>query len=43
VKAIVQNAYGAPDLLELRTVERPTVGPRDVLVRVCAAGLNAGD
>jgi NADPH:quinone reductase-like Zn-dependent oxidoreductase len=38
MKAIVQDRYGAADVLELREVEDPTIGPDDVLVRVVAAG-----
>jgi NADPH:quinone reductase-like Zn-dependent oxidoreductase len=43
VKAIVQNAYGSPDLLELREIDKPAVGGSDVLVRVHAASVHAGD
>ena len=43
MKAIVQNAYGSPDLLELKSVDRPRVKDHEVLVRVHAASLNAGD
>ncbi|MEZ4862802.1 MAG: NAD(P)-dependent alcohol dehydrogenase [Caldilineaceae bacterium] len=43
MKAIVQTAYGSPDVLELRDIDKPVVGDRDVLVCVHAAGLNAGD
>jgi len=43
MKAIVQNAYGGPNVLELKEVNRPAVTENDVLVRVHAAGLNAGD
>ena len=43
MKAIVQNAYGSPDLLELKTVDKPRVRGNEVLVRVHAAALNAGD
>ncbi len=42
MKAIVQDLYGGPDVLRLDEVERPTPGKRDVLVRVHAAGLDAG-
>ena len=38
MKAIVQDTYGGPDVLELRDVPDPTVGPEEVLVRVHAAG-----
>jgi NADPH:quinone reductase-like Zn-dependent oxidoreductase len=40
MKAIVQDAYGAPDLLELREIDAPTIGDRDVLVRVRAASVH---
>ena len=42
MKAIVQDRYGPPDVLELREIERPVAGPDDVLVRVCAAGVDQG-
>ena len=43
VKAIVQDRYGAPDVLRLREIERPAAGPGEVLVRVRAAAVNAHD
>lgn len=43
MKAIVMNAYGGPDVLELKEVDKPTVAESDILVRVHSAGLNAGD
>ena len=43
MKAIVQNAYGSPDVLEIKEVDRPEVKGNDVLVRVAAASINAGD
>jgi NADPH:quinone reductase-like Zn-dependent oxidoreductase len=43
MKAVVQEAYGSADVLHLRDLDRPAVGEADVLVRVHAAGLNAGD
>lgn len=43
MKAIVQNDYGSPDVLELKEINKPVVGNDEVLVRVHAAGLNAGD
>ncbi len=42
MRAIVQDRYGPPDVLELREVAKPEVGPRDVLVRVRAAGVDPG-
>ena len=43
MKAIAQDRYGAPDVLELRDVDRPVVGVDDVLVRVHAASANPYD
>ncbi|HEY2958975.1 MAG TPA: NAD(P)-dependent alcohol dehydrogenase [Actinomycetota bacterium] len=38
MKAIIQDHYGSPDVLELRDVAPPVAGDDDVLVRVHAAG-----
>lgn len=43
MKAIVQNGYGSPDVLELKEINKPAVKDDEVLVRVHAAALNAGD
>jgi 2-desacetyl-2-hydroxyethyl bacteriochlorophyllide A dehydrogenase len=44
MKAITQYEYGAPqDVLELREIEKPTIGDDDVLVHVQAAGIHIGD
>lgn len=44
MRAVVQSEYGQPaDVLELREIERPTVGDNEVLVRVNAAGNHIGD
>lgn len=42
MKAIVQDVYGDADVLRLDDVPRPEVGPGKVLVRVHAAGVDAG-
>ena len=42
MKAIVQDMYGPPDVLELRDIDKPVVGADEVLVRVHAAGLDQG-
>jgi NADPH:quinone reductase-like Zn-dependent oxidoreductase len=42
MKAIVQDRYGSPDVLELREISEPRIGDGDVLVRVHAAGLDRG-
>jgi NADPH:quinone reductase-like Zn-dependent oxidoreductase len=41
MKAIVQNRYGSPDVLELRDVDEPAVGDHQMLVRVRAASVHA--
>ncbi len=43
MKAIVQERYGSPDILQVREVPTPTPGPGEVLVKVMAASLNARD
>ena len=43
MKAIVQNDYGSPDVFELKEIDKPVVKDDDVLVRVHAAALHAGD
>jgi NADPH:quinone reductase-like Zn-dependent oxidoreductase len=43
MKAIVQDAYGSPDVLELRDIDKPVVGSGDVLLRVHAASVFIGD
>jgi NADPH:quinone reductase-like Zn-dependent oxidoreductase len=43
VKAIVQNDYGHPEVLKVAEVNTPTIKDNEVLVRVRAAGLHAGD
>jgi NADPH:quinone reductase-like Zn-dependent oxidoreductase len=42
MKAIVHDAYGPPEVLSLREIDRPAVGKDDALVRVHAAGLDQG-
>ena len=43
MKAIVQDRYGSPDVLELRDVDKPVAADNEVLVRVRAASVNARD
>ena len=43
MKAFVQTGYGTPDVIEPRDLDVPTPGAGDVLVRVRAASLAAGD
>ncbi|MBI9115756.1 NAD(P)-dependent alcohol dehydrogenase [Sanguibacter sp. YZGR15] len=43
MKAIVQDVYGGPDVLELRDVPVPVPADDEVLVRVRASSVNAAD
>ncbi len=42
MRAIVQKAYGTADQLALATIDRPSIAPDEVLIRVAAAGLDRG-
>ena len=43
MNAITHRRYGSPDVLALEELPRPEPGPNDVLVRVRAASIFAGD
>ena len=43
MKAVRLERFGDVDVLELRQVERPLPGPREVLVQIRAAGINPGE
>ena len=43
MKAIVQERFGSPDVLQFMDVDPPEIGPHDVLVRVHAAAVNPYD
>lgn len=43
MKAIVQNDYGSPDVLALAEVAQPAMKDNQVMVRVRAVSINAGD
>jgi NADPH:quinone reductase-like Zn-dependent oxidoreductase len=42
MKAIVQDEYGSPDVLELRDIDIPEIADDEVLLRVHAAGVDRG-
>ncbi|MEM7708151.1 MAG: NAD(P)-dependent alcohol dehydrogenase [Pseudomonadota bacterium] len=41
--AVVQHCYGGPEVLTLTREDRPTVGEKEVLIRIVAAGVNPLD
>jgi NADPH:quinone reductase-like Zn-dependent oxidoreductase len=43
MKAIVQERYGSPNVLQCKDIDKPVVSDGEVLVRVHAAGVNIGD
>ena len=43
MKAIVQDKYGTSEVLELRNIDKPSIGDNEVLIRVRAAAVNPGD
>jgi NADPH:quinone reductase-like Zn-dependent oxidoreductase len=43
MKAVTRDRYGPPDVLQLREIEKPSLTPDGVLVRVHAASINPYD
>ena len=43
MKAVTYNNYGPPDVLQIEEIEKPTPNEDQVLVKVIASSINAGD
>jgi NADPH:quinone reductase-like Zn-dependent oxidoreductase len=43
MKAVLYTKYGSVDVLKVEDVEKPTPLDKQVLVKVCAASINASD
>jgi len=43
MQAMIQDTYGSAEVMQLKDIATPAIGPTDVLVRVRAAGVNIAD
>ncbi len=42
MKAIIQDRYGSPDVLQLKEIDKPAIGDEEILLQVRAAGIDQG-
>ena len=42
MRAVVQDSYGAPDVLKTASIDRPKIAANEVLIQVRAAGIDRG-
>lgn len=43
MKAAITTQYGAPEVVQIQEVPKPTIKPDEVLIKVMAAAVNSGD
>ena len=43
MRALIQTGYGSPENLIIKDIERPTIKDREMLIRVHASAIHAGD
>lgn len=43
MKAAICSAYGSPDVLKIELVDKPSPGPKELLIKIMASAVNSGD